>query len=224
MNAFINVAPQQVFDDNGDFVRTQSFKPEKANQWEAGIKGSLFSNKLFATVSVYDIKVSDRVYSNRTNYVQGGKVGSKGVEVDVNAHPVPGLNLIAGYSFNEIKVIEGNKTDFYSEPGRSPGGQGPQHLVNLWGTYTIKSGKLKNFGIGAGGNYAGIYKVIDNSQTGDFYLPSYTLLNTSLFYNSGKIRFTLNVNNINNKEYYIGYWSVNPQRKRNFACGLTYKL
>ena len=160
---------------------------------------SLLSGKLFATISAYDIKVSNRVTvdpGNIRNYLQGGEVGSKGFEFDLNANPVPDLTLIAGYSFNETKVIKGNKDDFYAEEGRSPGGQGPQHLVNLWANYKISTGKLKNFGLGFGGNYASEYKVIDNSTTGDFFLPSYVLLNGSLFYNAEKFRATFNLNNI----------------------------
>ena len=226
MNGFINVAPQQVTDPEGT-TYVKSFKPEQANQLEYGIKTNLFSGKLSATVSVYNIKVSNRVvgvagYNNW--YVQGGKVGSKGFEFDMSASPAPGLNLIAGYSYNHTQVLEGDKEDFYSEPGRSPGGQGPQNLANLWATYKFNFGVLKNFGIGIGGNYASRYKVIDNSATGDFYLPAYTLINGSIFYNADKFRITLNVNNIGNETYYIGYWSVNPQRPRNYNMSFICKF
>lgn len=227
MNAFINVAPQQVADADGSNTRVKSFKPEHADQWEYGVKTTLLSDKLNAKVSVYDIKVTDRVMpdpNNPRNVIQGGKVGSKGFELDLNANPVPGLNLIAGYSHNETKVLAGDREDFYSEPGRSPGGQGPQNLANFWATYKFTHGRLKNFGIGAGGNYASEYKVIDNSKTGNFYLPSYTLINASLFYNADHFRFTLNVNNLTNKEYYIGYWSVNPQKPRNVTASFAYKF
>ncbi|MDJ1505617.1 TonB-dependent receptor [Xanthocytophaga agilis] len=227
MNAFINVAPQQVTDADGSNPRVKSFKPEHADQLEYGVKTSLFSDNLYATLSVYDIKVSNRVMpdpSNPRSVTQGGKVGSKGFELELTANPLRGLNIIAGYSHNETKVIAGDQTDFYSEPGRSPGGQGPQNLANLWATYQFTTGKLRNLGIGIGGNYASTYKVIDNSQTGIFNLPSYTLLNASVFYNAERFRVSFNVNNITNEVYYIGYWSVNPQKPRNIAVGFTYKF
>jgi len=225
MNAFINVAPGQIRDANGIVTGVQSFKPEQANQWEAGAKVNLFGDKLFATASYYDIRVSDRVVGDgRGNSIQGGEVGSKGFELDLTANPVDGLNLIAGYSHNQAKIIEGDKTDFYSQPGRAPGGQGPQNLANLWATYKFTSGKLKNFGIGLGGNYGSEYKVIDNDVTGVFNLPSYTLINGSLFYNARHFRASCNVNNITGEEYYIGYWSVNPQKPRNFTVSFAYKF
>jgi len=227
MNAFINVAPAEVADPDGSNTHIKSFKPEHANQLEFGFKASLLSNKLFGTVSYYDIRVADRVVGDPNNFynqLQGGKVSSKGVEVDLSANPLKGLSFIAGYSYNESKVVSGNKDDFYSEPGRSPGGQGPQNLANLWGTYQFSRGRMRNFGIGFGGNYADKYKVIDNSQTGVFYLPSYTVLNASIFYDADKFRFSINVNNLNNEVYYIGYWSVNPQKPRNFVASLSFKF
>ncbi|WPU96118.1 TonB-dependent receptor [Mucilaginibacter sabulilitoris] len=225
MNAFVNIAPSQVFDDENNFVGVQSFKPEHANQWEFGVKSNLLSDKLNVTVSYYNIKVSDRVYSTQNgSSVQGGAVRSKGFEIDANANPAPGLNLLAGYSHNSNKVVEGDATDFYNEPGRAPGGQGPQDQANLWATYKFVKGDLKNFGLGVGGNYAGKYRVIDNSLTGVFDLPSYTLLNASVFYNADKYRVTFNLNNITDKHYYIGYWSVNPQKLRNFALSFAYKF
>lgn len=227
MNAFINVNPREVFDENNVSQGVKSFKPEQANQWEVGVKANLFSDKLFATFSVYDIKVANRVYDTPTSSVQGGKTGSKGFDLDLSANPFPGFNIIAGVSHSRIKVLKGNTgipNDFYNEVGRAPGGQGPQDLANLWATYKFGYGKLKDFGIGLGGNYAGVYKVIDNSLTGVFELPSYTLLNASLFYNSDKYRFTFNMNNLTNEDYYIGYWSVNPQKPRNFAASFAYKF
>jgi iron complex outermembrane receptor protein len=227
MNGFVNVAPSQVADPDGSNPRIKSFKPEQANQWEVGAKANLFSNKFSASVCYYDITVSNRVTGDPDNFynsLQGGKMGSKGFEVDLSTSPFAGLNLIAGYAYNESKVIDGDENDFYSTPGRSAGGQGPNNLANLWATYKITQGSLRNFGVGAGGNYAGTYKVVDSKITGDFYLPQYTVLNATLFYNSEKIRVTLKLNNITDKDYYIGYWSVNPQKPRNIAASFAYKF
>lgn len=227
MNAFLNVSPSAVYDMDGNYQRTQSFKPEHANQVEFGIKTDIFTDKLYATLSVYDIKVGNKVVpdsKNPMNSTQGGKFGSTGFEVDLNAQPTPALHIIAGYSYNHTRVLEGNQNDFYSEPGRAPGGQGPQNLANLWATYKFTNGPLKYFGVGAGGNYASRYKVIDNSKTGIFYLPDYALMNAGVFYNAKHFRVSFNVNNITNEVYYTGYWSVNPQKSRNFVGSVAYKF
>ena len=227
MNSFLNVSPQQVTDEDGSNPRVKSFKPEHANQLEFGVKTNLFSDKLSATISYYNIKVANRVtplVGNINDADQRGAVKSKGFELDLNANPAPGFNLIAGYSHNHIVNTSSNGTDFYTEQGRAPGGQGPQDLANLWATYKFTHGSLKDFGFGLGGNYAGVYKVVDNSVVGVFDLPSYTLLNASLFYNTDRYRFTFNANNITNEKYYIGYWSVNPQRPVNFTASVAFKF
>ncbi|MBL7697385.1 MAG: TonB-dependent receptor [Chitinophagaceae bacterium] len=226
MNGFVNVEPMQVADPDGSNPRVKSFRPEQANQWEFGVKTNLFANKLNATVSYYNITVSDRVTGdpdNFYNYLQGGKMRSKGFEIDLEANPYKGFNFIAGFAHNHSEVLVGDG-DFYSTPGRTAGGQGPNDLINFWGTYRITEGALKNFGIGFGGNHASQYKVIDNEVTGDFYLPSYTVLNGGIFYNSDDFRVSVNMNNIGNKDYYIGYWSVNPQKPRNFVASVSFKF
>ena len=227
MNSFQNVSPMQVTDADGNNPHIKSFKPEHANQLEFGVKTNLLSDRLSATVSYYDIKVSNRVtpmVNNINDYDQRGAVRSKGFELDLNANPVEGLNLIAGYSHNHIENTSSNGTDFYTEKGRAPGGQGPQDQINLWATYKFTRGTLKDFGFGVGGNYAGIYKVIDNSVVGVFELPAYALLNASVFYSADRFRFTFNVNNLTNQKYYIGYWSVNPQRPINVAASVAFKF
>ncbi|HEX6225189.1 MAG TPA: TonB-dependent receptor [Chryseolinea sp.] len=226
-NAFNNVGPMQVADPDGENPRLKSFEPEQANQWEVGVKLNVLRDRLLASASYYDIKVSNKVIGDVNNFynsIQGGEVGSKGFELDVTANPLPGLSLIAGFSHNETKNLKGNEGDFYGEPGRVPGGQGPQDQVNLWATYKFSNGPLKNAGFGLGGNYASEYRVADNSLTGIFDLPAYTVLNASVFYTVEQFRFSFNLNNLTDKEYYTGYWSVNPQRPRNFVVSMGYKF
>jgi len=227
MDGFTNVAPATVSDPDGSNPRVKTFKPEHSTQWEFGVKTNLISDKLYATVSYYDIKVKNRVTADPTNInnqLQGGEVGSKGFEIDITASPVLGLNLVAGYSHNETKVTKGEPDNFYLQTGRAPGGQGPQDMANFWANYKFKPQSPNGFGIGLGLNYAGEYKVVDNSVTGVFALPSYTLLNGSIFYSAPKFRVGLNVNNLTNTEYYIGYWSINPQKPRNAVASFVYKF
>ena len=119
-------------------------------------------------------------------------------------------------------MISGALNDFYAEKGRVIGGQGPSTMANFWVNYVLPGGNIKGLGFGLGGNIAGKYLVIDNSATGQFYLPSYTLINAALSYNLSKARVALNVNNLLNKQYYIGYWSVNPQKRINFTASVAY--
>lgn len=225
MNGFRNIAPSALYDNDGNFIGSKTFEPEHANQLEAGVKADLFSNKLTATASYYDINVANLVTSNPMYSAQGGEARSKGFEFDLNAAPIKGLSIIAGYSYNDSKITKGDENNVWLDQGKRPFWAGPKNLVNLWATYKFDEGTLKNFGLGFGGNYASDNAILDSEVTGKFILPSYTVVNGSVFYNVTKFRISLNVNNITNKDYFNGGWStVNPQKPRNVVASFAYKF
>lgn len=219
MNSFNNVAPVTQGDGS-----VENFSPEQANQWEAGVKSSLFDDRLTASASYYDITVSDVVRSDpdRPQFqIQDGEQYSRGVEFNLNASPVNGLNITAGYSHNNSKIT---KTSTPGLQDRRPEEAGPSDLINGWVSYRFTSGSLKGFGLGFGGNYASDNYVINRSNTGRFTIPSYTVLNGSLFYDAKTYRLNLKFNNFTNEEYYKGWSTVNPQQPRNITAGFTYKF
>ena len=220
MNGFINSAPQGTSNPNVYLT----FKPEHANQYEFGLKTNLYKDIISATISYYNIDVKDKVMSDPsfTNFRQGGKVNSNGVEVSFTANPMKGFNIIAGYSYNDSEVIKDILDDSYV--GLRPEEAGPQNLVNLWANYTFPSGDLKGFGFGIGGNHASEYKTLHRTNIGTFALPDYTILNSALSYNNDKFNITLKVNNIFNEKYYSGWSTITPQRLRSLTAGLTYKF
>lgn len=221
MNGFKNVSPDRA-------TEGQTFEPEHANQLEFGIKANLLGDKLNATVSYYDINVANLLTADPADIsrsLQGGKSQSKGFEFDLNASPVKGLNIIAGYSYNDSKVTKGDIGNVWLEEGKRPMWSGPENLVNLWATYKFYYGSLKGFGLGFGGNYASENAIVNSEILGKFVLPSYTVINGSVFYGTNKFRVALNINNIANKEYFNGGWStVNPQKPRNAVASFSYKF
>lgn len=219
MNGFSNVAPAIQADGS-----TISFDPEQANQKEVGVKTSLIDHKLVATVSYYNIEVSDVVRNDPEKigfYIQDGENYSKGVETSVMASIATGLNLVLGYSFNESIIT---KTDNENIRGRRPEEAGPQHLANAWINYRISKGSLKGLGFGFGGNYMSEDYIVNKKVTGEFVLPSYTILNASVFYNNNKYRLGLKFNNLTDVEYYKGWTTLNPQLPMNVLANFTYKF
>ncbi len=209
MNGFRNVAPIVQPDGN-----TSIFRPQFANQWEVGIKTDLMSGKLNATINYYNILVTNatrpEIRDNMTFTVQDGTQLSKGFEVDLAFNPMKGLNILAGYGYNDNRFtraaanVEGKLATAT-----------PQNLANLWVSYAAVNG----LGFGIGGNYAAD-SYYDSNNT--FILPSYTLLNSSVFYESGNYRVTLKGNNLLNQLY----WDTtgNPQKPANFLVALHYKF
>lgn len=224
MDGFSNVGPRQVDNLETGETRTLVFDPERAKQFEVGTKFNLLNNHLSATLSYYDIQVSNIVMQdaeNPFNLVQDGEQYSRGFEASITASPFEGLNLIAGFSHNDSELTESDQVDFL---GRRPESAGPETLANFWTSYRFTQGNLEGFGLGFGGNYASENMIFNRQTAGVFTLPSYTILNASLFYNVDKFGINLKLNNLTNEEYYTGWSTINPQRPRNFAASLTYNF
>lgn len=243
MNGFLNRAPGEdrigSINGEGSVSMTsipRTFEPEHANQFEVGAKLNLFNDKVIATVSYYDIKVDNMVYSiitdfpgdpltpddnyqNTINY-QDGAQQNKGFEVSIAALPLNGWSILAGYSYNDSRLTQGDE-DFV---GNRPESAGPMNMFNLWTTYKFNQGLLNGFGLGFGANHASGNKIMNRNTAGTFTLPEYTIYNASVFYSVKEFAITLKLDNIGNTEYYQGWSTINPQRLRAFAANLTYNF
>lgn len=213
MNGFVNLAPVTQPDNS-----ILDLDPQFGNQWEAGVKVDILQNKLTGSVSYYDISVTNstrtEVIDNKNWTRQDGTQNSKGVEAEVITSPLPGLNIIAGYAWNENKYtkaavnLNGKMVTF-----------SPQHVANLWVSYFLPKGKARGLGMGIGGNYVG-----DSwyEATNTFHLPAYTLLNATVFYDQPTYRLAIKANNLLNKEY----WNSNgtAQKPVNFLFSVGFKF
>ena len=219
-NGFTNPSPFQ--DQTGAFVTP---KPQNANQIEGGIKMALFNGKLNGTISYYNIKLTNILRSLTPTtaapspQVQDGTQSSKGFETEIIANPLTGLNIVAGFSYNDSKITKAN-----ADVGLRPNTAGSPYLANFYVSYRLPKNIIKGLGAGFGGNYASENKVINSDLQGTFSLPSYTILNANLFYDVAKYRVGLSANNVANKRYYTGYTTINPQNLRQFVLSAAYKF
>lgn len=223
-NGFTNVAPSLVGNPEDGPQTIKTFRPEQANQVEFGIKTNIIKNKVNATISYYDIKVKDQVITDPSSpfdKIQGGEVYSRGFEIELNANPVNGLNIRAGYSNNDSKTTKSDNTEILD---KRPLDAGSKHLYNAWANYEVPVGKLKGFGIGAGVNGASERFAINYASTGNFMLPAYTVANASLFYQAENYRIGIKLNNAFNKEYYKGWSTIAPQTPRALLANITYNF
>ncbi|RZJ52427.1 MAG: TonB-dependent siderophore receptor [Flavobacterium sp.] len=234
MNGFVNVAPGQ--NRTAGVATPLTFNPEHADQIEVGTKLNLFKDKIYATFSYYDIKVSDQVYVVETPYIdpadpdaelpndqktfQDGAQKNKGFEAEFVANPINGLNIVFGYSYNDAVLKKGDP-DFV---GHRSENAGPRNLANLWASYKFTNGLLRGFGLGFGGNYVGDNMIMNRTTAGTFTIPEYTVLNSSLFYSAEKFTITVKLNNIANKEIYDGWSTVHPKDPRAIAASFSYRF
>lgn len=208
------------FNRSGTAADGSSFKPEHANQLEFGVKGDVFDHRLVGTISYYDIQVKNvlRTDPSDINYsIQDGAQSSKGLEADVTANPFAGLNIVAGFAYNDSKYTKSDS----SVQGLRPALSGPDRTVNFWISYRVPKGQLQGLGLGFGGN-TGTASFQTNTRTAKVIIPSYALFDAGIFYDQPKYRVSFKVDNLTSEKT----WSVRltPQAPARFIGGLTLKF
>ena len=212
MNGFNNVS--------GVDINGNSFRPEYANQLEFGVKTDLFNHRLVGTLSYYNIRVDNVLRTNPDdiNYsIQDGTQLSKGMEAEITVNPFDGLNIVAGYAYNDSKYSKANP----AVNGLRPALSGPANMFNYWISYRIPQGKLKGLGIGTGANM-GSSSYQTNTQTSKVIIPSYKMFDIGIFYDQPKYRVGLKFDNITNEKA----WSVRltPQAPARFLGSVSLKF
>jgi iron complex outermembrane receptor protein len=247
--------------NTGTTVDLKALDPSIIDQYEAGIKKDFWQGALSTNVTVYQISnnnlaqtaqfLADGVTLNTTTTLKElvGATKGKGVEVDVTARPAEGLNIIAGYSFNETKVSKSAGTNGSLVVGDILA-RTPKHTANLSFFYTLPSGLLKGLSFGAIANYVGdrtggwnddyLWTKIDPTPSNpkpdpaytvtirdrDIPLKGYTTIDASLGYEWKKISILCRLSNITNELNYTVHenYSVNPIAPRQVMTSLRYKF
>lgn len=204
------------FANNGPITQPDGtisiFKPEHANQFEAGVKADAFGHKLSGSLSYYNILVDDKIRLDDASglQVQDGSQRNTGVELDIKANPFKGLNIIAGYGYLSAKYLKVAANLEGKVPVTSP-----KSVANLWLSYQFENG----LGLAFGGNYAG--KSFGNNQN-TYTVPDYTLMSASVYYQYRQFRISVKGDNLGNQKW----WDTNilPQPLRSFTGSIAYSF
>jgi len=179
------------------------FDPERARQWEVGLKQELLQGKLSVQLAAYTITkqnvlMADPAAPERLR--QTGRVLSRGLELDLIGQPVAGLSLLANWAVNDARVVEGAEGTVGQ---RLP--NAPKHVGGVWGRYDFQQGGLlAGVGLGAGLRYVGKRA----TPAPDFDLPAHTLVGAAVYYKRGKMQVALNVDNVLNARHYMGAYDL----------------
>ncbi len=232
--------------NTGTTVDLKAIEPSIIDQYEVGVKKDFWRGALSTNVTVYQITNSNLAQtaefkadgsSNTDSSIKvlSGETNSKGVELDIVAKPIEGLNIIAGYSYNDMRFTKtsGLKGSFIEGDrlARTPANTG-----NLSFFYTFQSGNLKGVSLGALGNYIGKRVGGWNNQV-DASLPNgifdreiplegYTTIDISVGYEWKKISILCKLSNVTNELNYTVHenYSVNPIAPIQVLTSLRYKF
>lgn len=205
--------------------------PSIIDQYELGVKTILFNNMVSVNATAYLITNNNAVqsYSNLspgdTRREASGQTQSKGVELDIETKNIHGINMNAGYSYNDTRYT---KSTLYVSGSRLR--YNPAHTANAHVYYSVKqNAKLRGLNAGFGTYYVG-KRVAGRSTTKAnpgyslMPLPDYFLFDASVGYTCHGIGFRFKVNNIFNRLSYNVHDdnSVNPIAPRQFSATLSY--
>lgn len=177
----------------------QNFKPQEAEQYEAGFKTEFFDKRLATTVSFYHLDKTNMTTNDPDHpgfQITAGKARSRGIEVDIKGQVTEKLNLVTTYAFTDVRYVKADAALLGQRPINVP-----ENQASLWGTYQF----TERFKAGLGG-------VLVGKRNGDNYtpvdLPGYAMMDAMAAYTVpvGKTRLTtqVNINNLLDKGYYTG--------------------
>ncbi|MCO6173862.1 TonB-dependent siderophore receptor [Flavobacterium sp. NRK F10] len=221
--------------NTGTDIDGNALDPSIIDQYEVGIKNKLFNDKIQANVTFYQINNDNLAQTSLANgntnssiKELAGAIRSNGVEIDITANPVKGLQIVAGYSFNETKY---RKSNTYIEGSLLR--YNPKNTANLSINYKVESGKLKGLNVGLinsyfGTRYAGRSTRIteENDNRKLIYLSDYFQVDATLGYDYKNFSIRTKLANIFNELNYNAHDdnSLNPIAPRNYSVALSYKF
>jgi iron complex outermembrane recepter protein len=192
------------------------FDPERGRQVEVGAKKEWWGGRLLGTLALYRI-VKQNVLNpdpiDPVRQVQTGEVTAKGVEFDLTGRITQRLSVVANYAFNDTAVtrdttgLVGNK-----QPNA------PKHLGGGWLRQELGRGLAAAVGL----------RSVSWRTTFDTTLriPSYTVLDASVFWRYRFLDLTAGVNNLADERYVLGAYNrlaVFPGAPRNVLVTLAFR-
>lgn len=171
--------PQLGRDSSGD-----AFVPLRGKQWEAGLKYESPDRNTLVNAAVYTLREENRLVSDPANpmqSIQAGETRTRGFELEVKTTVARQLDLIANYNYlDQDDQLEGE----------------PRHQASLWSKYRFAINNTPGFSVGAGVRWVSAFS--DGSGP---RVPSATLVDAMVAYDTPQWRLALNANNVFDKTY-----------------------
>ena len=208
--------------NSGTDINGSPFDPQRSTSYEAGWKLQTQDQRLGANFAAYDIKKTNVLTaSDVPGYsVAAGKIKSSGIEADVYGQIDANWRVSANFSWDDARVVQ----DKTLAPGT--------RLMNVpkisAGLLAIREAVLDHggrYGIGGGVNHVGAR----SGNTADTYtLPAYTTAKLVSYWQiNKKVRLSLDVHNLFNRNYYTASWAnlyVIPGAERSVVTRLKVDL
>ena len=203
--------------------------PVTGDQIELGVKKSWLDGRILTTLAIYQIDKENLVISN-PDYIEGvndnaepalinfGLIESDGAEFTLVGDISDELSLTANYAYNDTVVVEGTTRNTFGDGSRFV--NAPKHQAGLWARYALNS---IDSSIAFGVDYVS-EQISFNGQK----VKPYTVFDASWTTHWQDYLFSLNINNIFDKEYAVSGFSERnghfPGDPREIVFQVTYNF
>nr|WP_320191192.1 TonB-dependent receptor [uncultured Desulfobacter sp.] len=189
------------------------YKPEYSSNYEFGLKSSWLDNRIGINLAVFHIDWEDQqlyqsVGPSNSIMTNAGESTSQGIEIELVARPVTGLELTAGIGVTDATFDEYKKPVYDTDTASATYGQIigetdmsgksnnyiPEYTYTLGAQYRWMSGFFSRIELQGVGDY---YFNLDNSKKQE----AYALVNARAGYEGECFEVVLWVKNLFDKEY-----------------------
>jgi iron complex outermembrane receptor protein len=230
--------------NSGTDVSGNALSPSLIDQFEFGMKNNFIKDKLSANLTFYKIinnnlaqtaqYTADGVTPNNNIALKelAGQTTSNGIELDISAQLVKSLNILAGYSFNNMRYTKTKEAKGNYIEGEKLINT-PTHTANTSALYTFNKGALKGLKLGVAGFYTGDRlggwnNTQGQTQNYNRLIPviGFTTFDLSAGYSYKKITLLVKLSNLmNTYNYYVHEnYSINPIAPRQIISTLSVKF
>lgn len=196
-------------------VITQQVKPEKFQNYEAGLKWDI-RRGLFFTAAAYRL---DRTNTRATDpmdptrIIQTGSQRTNGYEIGLTGSLSRRWTVSGGYAWQNARITSATTS---AAAGKQVA-QVPHNMFSLWNKYQL----TRRLGAGLGLVYRSeLFAAVDNTVV----LPGYAKADLALYYNfSERWRLQANLENLTNVRHYVnadGNNNISPGSPRALKIGL----
>jgi len=178
----------------------KQLKPETGNQYEVGQRFDMLQGRMTLNTSLFWIN-KENVTVSRANGIfdQAGRVRSKGFEADLRGRATRKLQVLASYGFTQSQFqdfeLEDGDGITRNLRGRIPSFV-PKHTARLWAVQDFSRG----WSVALGPRYISRTPVNNFNY---YFLGGYTVWDAAVYYKTKRLDYSLNVNNLFNKERYL---------------------
>lgn len=179
---------------------TPELVPQSGKQVETGVKYESSEGRASATFALFRIDKEDVLISAGGGfYTQVGAERVNGAEIEINLRPTDNWQIGGGYAFIDSEIVDDPIANLLGSPLTNA----PKHSANVLARYDFGEGMLERFGISAGAIYRseriGTLPTATSMTTLD--LPSYFVIDLSLFYRADSFDMSLKIGNLFDDEY-----------------------